>query len=92
MHPSIHAQENGEKPAIIIASSGAVTTYGALDKASNQVAHLLRAGGLQAGDVIAVLMENGADYFELVWGAQRAGLYFTCISTKLQAGEIAYIL
>jgi long-chain acyl-CoA synthetase len=75
-----------------MASSGQTVTYGALNETSNQVAHMLRAAGLKGGDVIALMMENCAEFFELAWGAQRAGLYFTCLSTKLQTEEIAYIL
>ena len=92
MHPYIHAAAMPDKAAIIMASSGEAITYRALNDASNQVAHMLRAAGLKVGDVIALMMENCPEFFELAWGAQRAGLYFTCLSTKLQPDEIAYIL
>jgi long-chain acyl-CoA synthetase len=92
MHPSIHAVSMPQKPAVIMAGSGTELSYGELDARSNQVAHVLRDAGLHAGDVIALLMDNTPEYFEIAWGAQRAGLYYTCISTKLQTDEIAYIL
>jgi len=37
-------------------------------------------------------MENNPRFLEIAWAAQRAGLYFTCISTKLTAVEVEYIL
>ncbi|GBF57043.1 long-chain-fatty-acid-CoA ligase FadD13 [Candidatus Phycosocius bacilliformis] len=92
MHPVHHAAQNPDKPAVMMATSGESLTYGELNARSNQVAHLLRDHGLKPGDAIAVLLDNCPDYFEIAWGAQRAGLYFTCVSTKLQADEIAYIL
>jgi long-chain acyl-CoA synthetase len=92
MHPMHHAAATPEKPAIVMNGSGASLTYGQLEARSNQVAQLLRARGLGQGDSIAVLMENCPEYFEIAWGAQRAGLYFACISTKLTADEVAYIL
>jgi long-chain acyl-CoA synthetase len=92
MHPRNHAATTPSKPAIIMASTGETVSYQRLNETSNQVANLLRAAGLKAGDVIALMMENCAEFFELAWGAQRAGLYFTCLSTKLQPDEIAYIL
>jgi long-chain acyl-CoA synthetase len=92
VHPSIHAINTPDKAAIIMASTGQTISYGALNKASNQVAQMLRAAGLKAGDVIALMLENSPAFFELAWGAQRAGLYFTCLSTKLLPDEIAYIL
>lgn len=92
MHPCLHAQTQGDKPAYVMAGSGEVVTYAQLDARSNQGAHLFRSLGLQAGDVIAILMENNARFFEVAWAAQRAGLYFVCVSTKLTAGEVDYIL
>ena len=92
MHPVHHAAQTPDKLAVIMAGSGQSLSYAALNSRSNQVAHLLRSHGLGAGDAIAVLLDNCPDYFEIAWGAQRAGLYFTCLSTKLQVDEIAYIL
>ena len=92
MHPSIHARENPEKPAIVMADSGETISYGLLDARSNQGAHLLRAAGLRAGDCVAYHLENVNAFFELAWAAQRAGLYYACISTKLTADEAAYII
>lgn len=92
MHPFRHALATPDKAAVIVAETGAVTTYAALDAASNRVAQLLRAKGLQAGDRIALLIENVPEFYALIWGAQRAGLLFVCISTKLTTSEIDYIL
>ncbi len=92
MHPYIHAQSQGQKPAYVMAGSGETVTYGQLDARSNQGAQLFRSLGLQSGDVIAILMENNARFFEITWAAQRAGLYFVCVSTKLTPAETHYIL
>ena len=92
MHPYLHAQSQGDKPAYVMAGSGEVVTYAQLDQRSNQGAHLFRSLGLGQGDVIAILMENNARFFEVAWAAQRAGLYFVCVSTKLTAAEVEYIL
>lgn len=92
MHPSSHAARRPDRPAVIMAGSGARRTYGDLDAASNQMAHLFRAAGLVVGDVVAIMMENRIDYLEIAFAAQRSGLYFLCISDKLTAGEAAFIL
>jgi long-chain acyl-CoA synthetase len=75
-----------------MAGSGEVVTYRELDDASNRAAHLFRANGLRAGDHIAILMENHPRFFELCWGAQRSGIIYTAISTRLTPGEAAYII
>jgi long-chain acyl-CoA synthetase len=92
MHPSIHAKTSPDKPAVIVAETGAVTTYGELDAASNRAAQLFRAKGLQIGDVVAFMVENDPRFYEMLWGAQRSGLHFVCISTRLTVDETDYIL
>src|SRR5436305_1201607 len=92
MHPSIHAQSNPDKPAYVMAYSGETVTYGELDARSNQGAHLFRSLGLQAGDSVAFFIDNNPRYYELLWAAQRSGLRFTCLSSKLTTGEVEYIV
>src|SRR5439155_1124230 len=79
-------------PALTMADSGITVTYRELDERSQRLAQLLRAGGLQPGDHIAVLLENHPRYFEVFWGAQRAGLYTTPINWHLKPEEAGYIV
>ncbi len=92
MHPYVHARTHPDKIAYLMANGGETVTYRQLDERSNQFAQLLRARGLGAGDRIAILMENHPRFFEVCWGAQRAGIIFTACSTRLTAGEAAYII
>jgi long-chain acyl-CoA synthetase len=92
MHPGIHAAKNPDKPAYIFAASGETVTYGDLEARSNQGAQLFRSLGLGVGDHIAIMMENHPAFFTLCWAAQRAGLYYTAISYRLQEEEVAYIV
>ena len=75
-----------------MAATGETVTYGQLEARSNQGAHLLRSLGLAAGDAIALFMDNSPRYYEVLWAAQRSGLRFTCVSSKLTAGEVEYIV
>ena len=92
MHPYRHAATTPDKPAIIVAETGAVTTYAELEAASNRAAHFFHSRGLGAGDTVAFFLENTPDYFALAWAAQRCGLRFVCISSKLTVEEVGYIL
>jgi long-chain acyl-CoA synthetase len=92
MHPFHHAAATPDKTAVIVAETGVVVTYAELEAASNRVAHLFRSRGLAAGDAVAFFLENTPEYFALAWGAQRSGLRFVCISSKLTMGEVDYIL
>jgi long-chain acyl-CoA synthetase len=75
-----------------MAGTGEAVNYAELEARSNQGAHLFREVGLRAGDAIAIFLDNHPRYFEILWGAQRSGLRFTCISSKLTAGEVEYIV
>ncbi|MDR7104122.1 acyl-CoA synthetase [Croceicoccus sp. BE223] len=92
MHPSVHAAATPAKPALIMAASGEPVTFEMLEDRSNRTAHLLRSLGLVRGDVIALLLDNRPEFFDLVWGAHRCGLYYVCISTQLLPAEIEFIL
>jgi len=92
MHPYIHAKKNPDKPAYIMASTGEAVTYRQLDDQSNRIAQLFRAAGLKRGDHIAFFLENNPRFFEICWGAQRSGLIYTAISSRLTAAEVDYIV
>ena len=84
-HPSLHAKSTPDKIAYRMAGSGDAITYRDLDRRSNQGAQLFRKLGLKTGDAIAIFMENNARFLDICWAAQRAGLYYTCISSRLTA-------
>ena len=92
MHPSVHARINPDKAAVIVAETGEVIRYGDMETASNRAAQLFRAHGLQHEDVVAFMLENTPHYYGMVWGAQRAGLRYVCISSRLTQDETDYIL
>src|SRR5690606_11543061 len=92
MHPSIHATTQPDKPACIMAGTGEVLTYGELDARANQLAHFFRDSDAHPGDTIAIVLENQPGLFVAVWAAQRAGLYFACLSYRLSGEDLSYIL
>jgi long-chain acyl-CoA synthetase len=92
MHPYIHAAANPDKPAVIMAETGAVMTYGEMEAGSNRVAQMIHARDLGPGDVVAFMIDNDPAYYELLWGAHRTGVHFVCMSTRLTADESNYIL
>ncbi len=92
MHPSVHAQTAPDKPALIVAETGQVISYAALDAQSNRAAQLFRSLGLGIGDTIALFLDNIPEFYDITWGAQRAGLFYVCIPSKLTAPEVEYIV
>src|SRR4051812_19273731 len=92
MYARPHAEQRPDHPAIVMASGGEVVTYGEYEAAANRFAHLFRRLGLRRGDHVAVCMENSARLLEFSAGAERTGLYYTCVNSHLTAPEIAYIV
>src|SRR3954449_6354023 len=86
------AQSDPDQPAIIMATSGETITFADFEARSNQWAHLFRDAGLQPGDHVSFFMENNPRMLECEGGAERAGLYFTCINSYLAPDEVAYIV
>jgi long-chain acyl-CoA synthetase len=92
MHPYIHARNHPDKPAYIMAATGEAVSYRQLDDQSNRIAQLFRSLGLKPRDHIALFLENNPRFFEICWGAQRAGLIYTALSSRLTAAEAEYIV
>ncbi|WP_281081699.1 AMP-binding protein [Variovorax paradoxus] len=85
------AAEAPARPAAILAETGETLDYRRLHERSARLACFL-AARLEAGEVVAILLGNRLEYFELTFAARRAGLYYVPISTHLTPGEIDYIL
>jgi acyl-CoA synthetase (AMP-forming)/AMP-acid ligase II len=92
MYPGSHVDQNADKPAVIMADTGAAMTFGELDAGANRVSQLLRAAGLQPGDHIALCLENHPRFFEILWGCEYAGLIYTAASSRLTTEELSYIV
>jgi long-chain acyl-CoA synthetase len=92
MYPGRWAEESPDRNAVVHAISGETVTFAELNDRSNQLAQLMWADGLRAGDHVAIFMENHLRYFEVVWAALRSGLYLTTINRYLTDEEAGYIL
>ena len=92
MFPGDFAVRAPDRPAVIMATSGELVTYAELDAEANRLSRVFRAAGLQAGDHIALCLENTARFLPVIWGAHYAGLYYTAMSSRLTTEEMAYIL
>jgi fatty-acyl-CoA synthase len=78
--------------AFQMCETGEKVSFGQLDARANQVAHVLRSCGVGPGEHVAVLMTNQRQFLEACFGMDRAGVYYTTISTRLNCEEVAYIV
>ncbi len=90
VYPGAH---DPARVALKMATSGATTTFGELHARASQLARLFRDEcGLQPGDHLALCLENGPHYLEVLWGALYAGLMYTACSSRLTEDELAYVV
>ncbi len=67
-------------------------SFAQLDRRVNQLVRALRDAGLHAGDAIALIAPNRAEWIETFLAAQRSGLRITPINWHLGTEEAAYIV
>ncbi|MEM6485176.1 MAG: AMP-binding protein, partial [Pseudomonadota bacterium] len=91
-HLSIHAKKTPANVACVVGATGESISYAELEASTNQLAHLFRSRGLRTGDGIVIWVENCIRFYQLVWAAHRAGLYYTPISWHSTAEEASYII
>ena len=92
MYAGKYVEQHPDRPAFIMASTGAAVSHRELDERCNRLAHLLAAHGLGPGDHYSVFMENNDRHIEASGAGERSGMYYTCINSYLTADEMAYIV
>jgi long-chain acyl-CoA synthetase len=80
-----------QRPAIIV-DAGKVLTFGELGQRVNRLSHGLRSHDLAAGDVAAILIRNGYEFYEIMLAALQVGIIVVPVNWHLTKGEINYIL
>ncbi|MDQ0249676.1 long-chain acyl-CoA synthetase [Sphingomonas kyeonggiensis] len=88
--PAYHARHRPQ--AIATRFEGRDTDWATLDRRSDQVARALRAAGCRVGDRIAYLGKGSDEFFELLFGAARAGVVMVPVQWRLATAEICKIL
>lgn len=89
-HLSEYARRHPDKPAVIY--YGAVTTYRALDEASDRFAALLARHGVRPGDPVSVFLPNCPQYHVVFHGILKLGAVHAPVSPMSKALELAYQL
>ncbi len=78
--------------AVAVAASGETLSYGALDRRANQLAHHLRALGLQPRERVAVCLDRSPDRVLALLAVAKAGAAHVAIDPGHPADGVAFIL
>jgi long-chain acyl-CoA synthetase len=86
-----HAISAADSPALFMAD-GDTISFGELYARSQRVAAVLHSAGLRRGDGVALVLPNRPEFFEITWGCQLSGLYYTAVNTHFTPDEVAYVI
>ncbi|MES2987357.1 MAG: AMP-binding protein [Pseudomonadota bacterium] len=86
------ARDMPDRPAAIMAGTGAAISFRELNRASIALARVLREYGLGFDDKVAILMENDLDFFVAMWAIRRAGMHIVPVNWHLTPDEILHIV
>ena len=75
-----------DKPALI--AGDARRTFAELDMRANRVARALRTQGIRPEDRIGCALRNRIEFFEVIFGAARAGAEVVPISWRAKQDEV----
>lgn len=90
MNIADHAGAAAQSPALI--TDDGVISFGELYGRSQSVAAALHEAGLRRGDGVALVLPNRPEFFEITWGCQLSGLYYTAVNTHFTPDEVAYVI
>ncbi|UTP40214.1 AMP-binding protein [Phenylobacterium sp. LH3H17] len=91
MTTAVWAKVHPDKPAVID-PNGRVRTFAEVNANANRLARLFRQHGLEAGDSLALVCSNRAEFVEVLAATLRAGIRFTPVNWHLTVDEVAYII
>ncbi|WP_243659224.1 acyl-CoA synthetase [Tamaricihabitans halophyticus] len=85
------ARDEPDRIAIVDPAERQVS-YGELAAAADRYARGLRSIGLRQGDVLVVMLPNGADLLATYFAALQTGLYVVLVNWHLVGAEVAYLI
>lgn len=77
---------------VALVCDGQRLTYAEIEARANQMAHALRAQGLQRGDRVAVWLPNSVEAVVAIFGALKAGGIFVVLNATTPTEKVARIL
>ncbi len=86
------AAASPEKDFLFSEADGRRFTYREFDAAVNRVANMLHARGVGRGDVVSLLLPNGAEYVVAYFACFKLGALAGPVNSLLKPEEMAYVV
>src|SRR5688500_11243626 len=81
-----------EKPAVLIADTGAAQSRQELDDRVARLISTLRSAGVTRGATVAMAIRPSLEAFEVFTAARRAGLALLIVDSSRDVAELAFII
>ena len=78
--------------ALYDVASGLRFTYAELDRRANRAANMFLASGIKKGDRVGLLLMNGTEFIESLFGLAKIGAITVPLNWRLLADELTFIL
>ena len=88
--PRHYARKNSEKIALIAGTRS--QTFGELDRSSNRIANAIIASGTPLRSHVSFIGKNSIQFFETLFGANKAGCALSSLNWRLTAHELAQVI
>jgi amino acid adenylation domain-containing protein len=88
VHQLVEEQGHVRPDAAAVYADGSVLTYGEMNRRANQLAHRLRAEGVRAESIVAVVMSRSTDWIVAMLGILKAGGAYACFDLANPQGRI----
>ncbi len=90
---SKRAELTPDREALYETATGRRYTYRELNERANRVANFLHGAlGVEKGDRVSILAQNGVEYLDLFYGLAKLGAIFAPLNWRLAAEELVYIV
>jgi fatty-acyl-CoA synthase len=88
-----HAERTPDKLAVVDAHTGRTFTYAQFNERANRLASFLKDSlGIERGDRVSILAQNGSDYYEVLFACGKMGAILNTLNWRLAAPELEFIL
>ena len=87
-----HDRQRAQKEAIRDVDRGHSFTYGDLSRRADALSAHLSSLGIGRGDRVALLAQNGVEYFDLQFACARRGAICVLLNWRLTVPELEYII
>ncbi len=92
VHTLLEDSSDRDPSAVALVHGDERLSYGELESRANRLANLLRTRGIERGDRVALLAENGSDYVVAYFGILKAGACCVALNDRNNAHTNAKLL